>query len=269
MDSIPDIMVHCIPNEPNFKKILIKELQRYSIRFGHINALLIVPSRTNFQCTNYAFLRYENQSIHQEAVQFLNQQKILGTQIWFELNHQQTQQHRMLQDTPASRRVAIQLERLEQVEREMNVQHQAQLDELNRVRNENEQLTTQVLNLTNQVHNLEVSQQIDRELINQYQEAQTRREQVEQGLEPDTQVNIEFMPISEINPLPTVKKPNFVIGRCTVCMDDFSEVISLVSTQCGHLFCEACMKCWVEADQRSCPSCRSTLGFNYYSRLHF
>ncbi|RNA43917.1 E3 ubiquitin- ligase RNF4 [Brachionus plicatilis] len=201
MDTMPDIMVHGIPNVPNSKRILIEELNKYSGRLGPIRTVVLGPSR-NFHKTNFAFVRYENPAIHQEAVKFLNEQGVPGTEIWFELNKKPTQPHHMLQDTPATPRVVNQLE--------------------------------------------------------QIREAQNERPR-----------EAEFIPIAELSPLPKAKSHNFSTGSCVVCMDDFSNVISVVSTQCGHLFCEPCLRRWVKAEQRSCPQCRTRLGRNYYSRLHY
>ncbi|CAF0854885.1 unnamed protein product [Brachionus calyciflorus] len=67
---------------------------------------------------------------------------------------------------------------------------------------------------------------------------------------------------------PTQRLHNFDRGRCPICLEPFTLVTSIVATQCGHLFCEACMYRAVQSEFKQCPECRAKLGYNYYTRLH-
>ncbi|RNA39412.1 hypothetical protein BpHYR1_039400 [Brachionus plicatilis] len=122
MDTMPDLMVQGITNVPNSKRIIIEELNRYSGRLGPTRFVVLGPSR-HFHKTNFAFVRYENPAIHQRAVKFLNGKSVPCTEIWFELNKKPTQPHHMLHDTPATPRVANQLEQIEQLKRELNTEN--------------------------------------------------------------------------------------------------------------------------------------------------
>ena len=54
-------------------------------------------------------------------------------------------------------------------------------------------------------------------------------------------------------------------GECPICMDSFAEVKAsgrqVMSTTCGHVFCEECVKGVLGADAsaRKCPTCRKKL----------
>ncbi|RNA15313.1 hypothetical protein BpHYR1_053351 [Brachionus plicatilis] len=71
MQDEHDIMVHGVPNVQNANEILREELDKYKQKFVPIKWLRMGPNR-DFHKTNYAFLRYQDSSIHQEATDFLN-----------------------------------------------------------------------------------------------------------------------------------------------------------------------------------------------------
>jgi len=49
-----------------------------------------------------------------------------------------------------------------------------------------------------------------------------------------------------------------MFGKCTICLEDFSETVSPYSTRCGHLFCERCSNTvFDESHEKPCPVCRT------------
>ncbi|RWS29903.1 E3 ubiquitin-protein ligase RNF4-like isoform X1 [Leptotrombidium deliense] len=68
-------------------------------------------------------------------------------------------------------------------------------------------------------------------------------------------------------PLPPVVAPvEKIVGKiikCSVCLEDVNSIESkgdrkLISTNCGHIFCETCIKETIR-NTKSCPTCRKKL----------
>ena len=286
METGRDIMVHGIPNVTDANAILREELDHHLDRFGPIKWLRLGSNR-GFHNTNFGFLRYEDETVHQEAVDFLNQVGVPHTRIWFELNRKPTQVNHLLQEAPAGPRVQRQLEELERYERQIREQAQTQAlqtrqqvetqaQSVDRLREEaqayNQQITTLEAELAG-------SRQLVQDLLDRQPATQapepirawvplafrnTRHEQPRQE-QPRQR---EHMPLSNLPQPPTERNHNFTQGSCPVCTHSFETVASVVTTECGHLFCEACVHRWVVENNLTCPECRTRLGHNYYIRLH-
>ncbi|CDQ69425.1 unnamed protein product [Oncorhynchus mykiss] len=58
---------------------------------------------------------------------------------------------------------------------------------------------------------------------------------------------------------------------CPICMDMFGEIIdggrTLVSSQCGHLFCNTCIRDSL-AKSQTCPTCRKKLNHQQYHQIY-
>ncbi|KAM9571356.1 uncharacterized protein ACWYII_047836 isoform 1-T3 [Salvelinus alpinus] len=58
---------------------------------------------------------------------------------------------------------------------------------------------------------------------------------------------------------------------CPICMDTFGEIIDggrmLVSSQCGHLFCNTCISDSL-AKSQTCPTCRKKLNHQQYHQIY-
>ena len=295
MDETRDIMVHGIPNVPDANAILRDELDVHIDRFGPIKWLRLGSNR-GFHNTNYGFLRYENEHVHQEAIDFLNHVGIPDTRIWFELNPRPTQVNHILQEAPAAPRVQRQLDQLARLEQQLRDQDRALAQETTRLREEVEatkqraamvetQLRRQVEASNQRVATLETqineSRQLVQDLLNQqatvpeepprawvplpFRRLQTRLNQDSRS-QPAEQP--EHMPIRTLPRPPREKLHQFNQGQCPVCLNLFVERNSVVTTLCGHLFCEDCMFRWVHEAQLNCPECRTRLGYNLYIRLH-
>ena len=50
---------------------------------------------------------------------------------------------------------------------------------------------------------------------------------------------------------------------CPICAEIFSYPIAL---QCGHVFCEACIRLWLKPPQKTCPECRQNVDLRYSHR---
>lgn len=270
MEESKDIMVHGIPNVSDANAILREELDHHLDRFGPIKWLRLGSNR-GFHNTNYGFLRYEDETVHQEAVEFLNRVGVPHTRIWFEINRRPTQANHLLQEAPAGPRVQRQLEELERYERQIRQQVETQAQSVDRLREEaqayNQQITTLEAELAR-------SRQLVQDLLDRQPATQapepirawvpwafrnTRHEQPRQR---------EHMPVSNLPQPPTERNHNFTQGSCPVCTNSFETVASVVTTECGHLFCETCVHRWVVENNLTCPECRTRLGHNYYIRLH-
>ncbi|CAF0910729.1 unnamed protein product [Brachionus calyciflorus] len=92
---------------------------RHIEHFGRIRWLRLGPNR-GFHSTNYGFVRYENENVYEEKIEFLNRVGIPNTRIWFELNPRPTQANH--QEAPAAPRVQRQLEEVASKEQELNEQ---------------------------------------------------------------------------------------------------------------------------------------------------
>lgn len=273
-----DIMIHGIPNVADASIILRDELDQYQDRFGAIRWLRMGVNR-NCHRTNYAFLRYQDPTIHQEAVEFLNRNGIDGTNIWFEINPRPTEAHHLLQETPACPRVARQLAELERIraadEAERQQQLQQQQDQLDQMRLDRDRVRARAAHLEADkivVNNeLNESRELVRQFLNQEpQQPERRARWTDQWAQNATPRN-DFMPLDQLAQPPTTKSHKFEGGNCPICLESFEECLSIVSTQCGHLACEQCMHHHVRLAERQvrdkCPTCRSKLGYNYYSRI--
>ncbi|GBP76401.1 E3 ubiquitin-protein ligase RNF4 [Eumeta japonica] len=52
-------------------------------------------------------------------------------------------------------------------------------------------------------------------------------------------------------------KTRILMLKCPICQDKLSK--KLVSTKCGHVFCQRCLLTWLNT-QNNCPTCRRRLG---------
>ena len=50
---------------------------------------------------------------------------------------------------------------------------------------------------------------------------------------------------------------------CPICAEVFSYPIAL---QCGHVFCQSCIRQWLKPPQRTCPECRQNVDLRYSHR---
>lgn len=49
-------------------------------------------------------------------------------------------------------------------------------------------------------------------------------------------------------------------GTCAICISDYPDMIAPVETDCGHVFCKACITDWACTHKHnSCPACRKEL----------
>jgi len=152
MEESRDIMIHGIPNVTDANATLREILDQYYERFGSIKWLRLGSNR-GFHSTNYGFLRYQDETVHPEAVDFLNRVGIPHTRIWFELNRQTTQMNHFLQEAPASQRVQRQLEELERHEQQVQERGAELTRENNRLKAEIEVSAQYRIALENQLTN--------------------------------------------------------------------------------------------------------------------
>lgn len=297
-----DIMVHGIPNIEDAGTILREELDRFLDEFGPIQWVRMGQNR-GFHRTNYAFVRYEDQTVHNRVVDHFNNVGIPGARtIWFELNRRPTDEHHLLQHIPATPRVAIQLAEIDRIRNDLDqqrarleVQREEMLQQQTIQQQQLRQLTQQVrevgqdlaqaritgLEQQRRVRELETLNNEHRDLItalanNQPIRRRTRRgraneiyfyNELEWEVEPEIPPPTpEFMPIEQMSPVPTTKVHRFTGASCPICLEAFEACNSVVILQCGHLSCEACMHRYVTDGARVCPVCRSKLGFNFYTR---
>lgn len=65
---------------------------------------------------------------------------------------------------------------------------------------------------------------------------------------------------SSKSPEKKFQKPEF---KCPVCLEDFDDIIAnktkVMSTKCGHIFCEPCLQASLQANSKLCPTCRTKL----------
>ena len=156
-----DIMVHGIPNVEDAAIRLREELDIYHEMFGEVQWVRMGQNRS-FHRTNYAFVRYRNPIVHREVVAHFNRHGIQNTNIWMEINPRPTQAHHLLQDVPATPRVAQQLAEVERLRVEL---------EIERENIQQDQTQQQLQQLQQQVDESNVE---NRHLIEQLEEA--RRE---------------------------------------------------------------------------------------------
>ena len=55
--------------------------------------------------------------------------------------------------------------------------------------------------------------------------------------------------------------------KCPTCLDSFSSKNHTVTTECGHLFHENCIKSWLETGKTTCPKCRKKISKKKLLRL--
>lgn len=265
MDYINDIIVHGIPKLTNADEILMTELNKFNDLFGPIRRLLI-RSYPNFDETYYAFLRYQNALIHEEAVKFLNRTGIPHTKIWFDFKPHQELTIELQQFN------AVRDELNKQIEAEIQLKVEQQLqqmrDQLEEARAESEASRARVdllefENRRSQVQ-LNESQELIEELLNQQEQQQITSHAGEEAVR-------EFISTRQLPNPPTTKKHRFTGDQCPICLESFDDCVSIVAMQCGHLSCENCMFKYVQDEDREirsrCPSCRAKLGYNYYTRI--
>ena len=62
---------------------------------------------------------------------------------------------------------------------------------------------------------------------------------------------------------PPEKKTEKPELKCPVCLETFNNIMSnnvkIMSTKCGHLFCEPCLRDSMQVNSKLCPTCRSKL----------
>lgn len=109
---------HGVPNVQNANEILQEELDKYKQNFGPIKWLRMGPNR-GFHKTNYAFLRYQDSSIHQEDTDFLNKVGIPETKIWFEISPRPTTINHHRQEESVTPRVSRLMEELLEEKRKL------------------------------------------------------------------------------------------------------------------------------------------------------
>lgn len=277
MDQVRDIMIHGIPNVRDANEILREEIDRHLHRFGPIRWLRLGSNR-GFHATNYGFLRYENANIHHEAVQYLNRIGIPHTRIWFELNPRPTETNHFLQEAPAGQRVQRQLEELERHEQNWREQERIQSQEIELLRSEVSNKDQRISALETQLSD---SRLLVADLLNRPSTAPTpthepartwiplpfRDRPPQLNSQRFTTATTDHMPMNDLQKPPSERCHTFEQGSCPICLETFKSVNSVVTTHCGHLFCEACMFRWVK-EQLNCPECRKKLGHTYYIRLH-
>lgn len=45
---------------------------------------------------------------------------------------------------------------------------------------------------------------------------------------------------------------------CSICFDEM-DLLNIARTTCGHLFCDNCLRTWIERGNNTCPTCRSEI----------
>ncbi|RNA12853.1 Retrovirus-related Pol poly from transposon [Brachionus plicatilis] len=106
-----------------------RELDQFEDLFGEIQWVRMGQNR-RFHRTNYAFVRYRDSSVHPQVVRHFNDQGIPHTNIWFEINPRPTEAHHVLQNVPATPRVARQLAEVDRIRNELETQRQQQQQQL-------------------------------------------------------------------------------------------------------------------------------------------
>ena len=284
-----DIMVHGIPNLDDAAVRLREELDEFENLFGEVRWVRMGQNR-RFHRTNYAFVRYMDTTVHQQVVRHFNERGIPHTNIWFEINPRPTEAHHVLQAVPATPRVAIQLAEVERIRAELENQRQQEQQqqqqplqeqlqllqnqlaqsrlELNRDRTRLVHLEADYIIQTNE---LAESRQLVQELLSREPQPPERRARWTDQWVIDARERTEATPLEQLAQPPTTKCHKFEGGICPICRESFEECLSIVTTQCGHLACEQCMYHQVHTADRQvrdrCPTCRSKLASNYYTRI--
>ncbi|KAF9571515.1 E3 ubiquitin ligase [Mortierella alpina] len=91
----------------------------------------------------------------------------------------------------------------------------------------------------------------------------------------DRELSLIYTSAAKPGPADTVvasKRPQGLDGalQCSICVDYFSSPFTV---ECGHTFCYACLRSWLEI-HKSCPTCRTkllrrpTLSFNIREQVH-
>ncbi|KAF0898167.1 hypothetical protein E2562_001814 [Oryza meyeriana var. granulata] len=85
-------------------------------------------------------------------------------------------------------------------------------------------------------------------------------------LSPDREEGTSFQPknvaqISTTCAMVAPKEPTFM---CPVCLNKLEQPST---TNCGHIFCENCIKASIKA-QKKCPTCRKSLGMKGFHRVY-
>ena len=284
------IMVHGVPNVEDAAIRLREELDQYEQMFGEVQWVRMGQNR-GFHRTNYAFVRYRNTTVHRQVVEHFNRNGIANTRIWMEINPRPTEAHHLLQDIPATPRVAQQLEELERLREELvgeqeNALQQLQ-QQLQQANNEHRQLREQLEEArgenTHLVEQLANSQTLVNELLNA---RQTRNviEFVEPPRSPSPRARHNRDPVRAWRPFweqqrvhnprarhldtpPTTRVHRLTGGPCPICLETFENCNSVVETVCGHRACESCMFQNIHFGNNNCPLCREPLGQVQYRRV--
>uniref|UniRef100_A0A7S0M3H0 RING-type domain-containing protein n=1 Tax=Cryptomonas curvata TaxID=233186 RepID=A0A7S0M3H0_9CRYP len=72
---------------------------------------------------------------------------------------------------------------------------------------------------------------------------------------------------SELTPKqtePKAKRAKTTWMECVVCLEPIKQPSS---TKCGHIFCDGCIRKWLEASKRLCPACRKPVNPKDLRRL--
>ncbi|RMZ96559.1 E3 ubiquitin- ligase RNF4 isoform X1, partial [Brachionus plicatilis] len=215
------------------------------------------------------------------------------TNIWFEINPRPTTINHHRQEESVTPKVSRLMEELCEEKRKLEQstkqcqQQRLEAEAANqRASNAEAELaeSRQLINdLQNQVSRLELNQQqlqvqlnnsrdLVRDLLteqgNQRWPSQVQRQVT--GSQQTVQIS-NFVSIRQLSRSPTTKAHRFLGGPCPVCLEQFENCPSIVSTQCGHLMCEDCMYGYVRNSDRDvrerCPVCRSQLAQNYYHKV--
>jgi len=63
------------------------------------------------------------------------------------------------------------------------------------------------------------------------------------------------LPGTEVS-APVPAKIGAELPGCSICLEPFASVKELVSTDCGHMYCNKCIRDWLRIHP-GCPKCRS------------
>ena len=49
------------------------------------------------------------------------------------------------------------------------------------------------------------------------------------------------------------------LDKCQICLDEFNEISDIVNLDCGHVFCDTCIKTYLKTYNNICPLCRKEI----------
>lgn len=286
-----DIMVHGVPNVVDAGRRLREEMDQFQDMFGEIMWVRMGQNR-GFHQTNYAFVRYRNTNVHREVVEHFNRIGIDNTRIWMEINPRPTQPHHLLQDVPATPRVAHQLAEVERLREEIvseraieqQLQNQQLHQQLQQQLQENQRLRDQLAESRRENTSLQTELTTTRNLVNELLNApQNVRTQIEfiqpprspsprardplRAWRPYWQREAQNNSRPRLEPPPTTRVHGITGGPCPICLEQFENCNSVVEMRCGHRACESCMHQNILYQNENCPLCRQSLGPTPYRRV--